>query len=440
MNKINTNEYEIIKEMFAYILEEGLSIPGIRCSQYTSIIAYVADVLGSVLNEFSKQYLNNTIKLMELTEEDFKKLILDSILANLHFFIVVLSQIINQECMKRETYLYQINQSDDKAFVYRFRERLKPDRMQRLVCIIKEKNSLGVNKDGTEEYESVSYFTPTIISAYRNTLFVPRINTAVYDISTNFLDIFTMLMNDSNEILNKSGDKKRRRIKQHSVWDFTNTEVEFICSIYNNIRYKWMAPNSSMCDKLSQLMLLEKLYGIATITEISNKHDDKKTNLSYIECISPLVHLGYSTLHKTIINQLKIQNIKAYSAMIDYYLMPALTKSLKICLNDIILYIGALSGEKRKTFVRDIKIEIERFLDINFSTFPYVNLSKFNSLFYISCINRFAGKTKDVSLYDYMEFFGKGEMSLKYKQYFKEHPAIQNPQVYDCDIVNLTFS
>ena len=112
----------------------------------------MADVLGSVLNEFSKQYLNNTIKLMELTEEDFKKLILDSILANLHFFIVVLSQIINQECMKRETYLYQINQSDDKAFVYRFRERLKPDRMQRLVCIIKEKNSLGVNKDGTEEY------------------------------------------------------------------------------------------------------------------------------------------------------------------------------------------------------------------------------------------------------------------------------------------------
>ena len=91
MNKINTNEYEIIKEIFAYILEEGLSIPEIRCSQYTSIIAYVADVLESVLNEFSKQYLNDTINLMELTEEDFRKLILDSILSNLHFFIVVLS-------------------------------------------------------------------------------------------------------------------------------------------------------------------------------------------------------------------------------------------------------------------------------------------------------------------------------------------------------------
>lgn len=253
-NKFNDG-YEYVKQIFSDIFDDihdaDAPIPEIKLSKYSSISTYITDVFesaisGQFMEDFEDWYLPTSCEVMKMEEKEFKRLLLGTVYNNLYFFLVVISQNINQEKITREAYLKEIihhenniQQADKEKFASCFRQRMKRAISNKPILIKCTKEKMvetNYRDDKTKEFYSIDeYFMPLLLMAFYETIFVPRVNTHIYDISINFIDIFTMLMNDLNET-NNSEDKKRRLIKQYKVWEFTDEVIKFICETYQKIR------------------------------------------------------------------------------------------------------------------------------------------------------------------------------------------------------------
>ena len=421
-NKFNDG-YEYVKLIFANIFDdirkEDASIPKIASSKYSSISTYITDVFESDISDRSMEdsqdwYLPTSCEIMKMEEKEFKRLLLGTIYNNLYFFLVVISQNINQEKITREAYLKDIihhanniQQADKEKFVSRFRQRMKRAIKNKPILIKqtkeKEKVTDYVGQKIGDYYEIYEYYMPPLLMTFYETIFVPRVNTNIYDISSNFIDIFTMLMNDLNET-NNSVDKKRKLIKQHKVWEFTDEVIKFICETYQKISQTEISQKnpeaiSPMGDNFAQLLLLEKLFGISSISKVLQKPGTKIEKNKYINCIKPLVRFGYSPLHESIIGKLKADDYFVYGHMIRDYIVPVIRSVLRTSLYDILYHLDMLSYNDRKEFIQKVKSDIKNSQLLALSEFPYiiVNSRKSDREFYIKCINKFVGISENVT-------------------------------------------
>lgn len=476
-NKFNDG-YEYVKQIFSDIFDDihdaDAPIPEIKLSKYSSISTYITDVFesaisGQFMEDFEDWYLPTSCEIMKMEEKEFKRLLLGTVYNNLYFFLVVISQNINQEKITREAYLKDIihhanniQQADKEKFASCFRQRMKRAIMNKPILIkctkekIVETNYRG---DKTEVYYEVDeYYIPLLLMAFYETIFVPRVNTNIYDISSNFIDIFTMLMNDLNET-NNGEDKKRKLIKQYKVWEFTDEVIKFICETYQKLSQTEISQKnpeaiSSMGDNFAQLLLLEKLFGISSISKLLQKPGTKTEKNKYINCIKPLIGFGYSPLHESIIGKLKADDYFVYAAMIRDYIVPVIDGTLEKCLYDILYHLGRLSYDARKEFIQKVRSDIKNSQLLALSEFPYiiVNNRKSDREFYIKCINKFAGISEKVSRHPGRE---KGNYSFLnnsiYDTYADSYPQHQKhlrkkspdtdtwTTIFDCNIYDLTF-
>lgn len=326
--------YENIKTVYANVLKR--KIPKVTAKiQDGTFYDYVKNVYEELSRNESEER-ETAMHWLDVGRSEFDKMMCEVIALNLYCEIVVIEQLLNRG-ISRETYINEQkiantgkNTEDNTSA---FNKRLEFDRIML---------TNRVTIEGKEE--NWVYRVPTICKAYRDRLFVPRVGTDIVDISEKHFNIFKALFDYKEE--NKD---EAKTILSYKLWEADADTIKYEKGIYEAIY------NSTKGDKIVQFMLMEKMFGLYTFGRLSKKTETDHEISMYAECMGLVLGLGYSRLHKNIINKLSEVNADEFENEVGQYISSLCRMCIYTCLNNGIMYIGNNSAENRKEIVGKFK-------------------------------------------------------------------------------------
>lgn len=279
---------------------------------------------------------------LKLPSDILKASILDIIFSNLYCEFLLFLQNLDESNhgMRHEIFLTSteynktLNVNVSQNCKERFRRRMQPNRLN-LIKKVKIKSN-----------DKISFYSPVLLRAFKESLLIARPNTEVLDISKNYADIFYSLMFDSDEEAASEDIKTSREIiKSHRLWKLTPNDTSFILNLIQNV-----IDNEHGGDQFAQIMLLEKLFGLHTIADLWNlkingHFDDFSRILVY--SLSTMRRFGYCLLHQYLIDSITIRKPFIVKDVIDRYLYPICTDMLKIILKTIFKSLESYDNEQR---------------------------------------------------------------------------------------------
>ena len=341
---INDEELESIEfkhELFSEYVEKVYKEVSKRYSITRERIANVENDEGNEEHIRIEKYkifitIEEVLKLIDIPKTDFKNLMLEVIFSNLYEYLTLMLQTLNCKGIRHESYLYSLNGKHRERLKKRLQEkRLTPKGIKsfKKVCEL-------------ETIPIIKYYIPHFMKAYKDVLFVPRGDTKIIDISPYYSDIFTALMYESEEDFNnKEYMEDKELIKSYQMWNFSKSTISHIANMYRMIID---SANESGSDKFVQLLFMEKLFGLINISAILKKECSPKEYINFTGAISGMESLGYSNLHRIIIEKISADNSDVYSEVYWKYIYPICIKCLCTCIRKAVYYIGRLNTEKRK--------------------------------------------------------------------------------------------
>lgn len=192
-----------------------------------------------------------------------------------------------------------------------------------------------INKVKIKSTDKTTFYSPSLIRAFKETLFIPRPNTNVLDISENYADIFYSLMFDSDEEASSKDCKAiREKIKSHRIWELNEDDINYILGLLVSV-----LKNDNNGNIYAELMLIEKLYGLYTIADlcalkVGEYFDDYSCFLFY--SLSSMRRLGYCLLHQELINLITDKFATNIKDVVDRYIYPICTDILKKVLKTVL--------------------------------------------------------------------------------------------------------
>lgn len=335
---MNSSPYKLIQNLFEPIYMKHIGT-NFEINDFALFSDYVKKVYTDISDEKYKNAVSMSTKLMNISECEIDDLILEVIFSNLYEYLILIAQLLNGKGMRHESFLILLDLPEDeyKKYRERFRKRMQPKRLQ-------AKGIRSFKKVYSTDDKAIKYYIPNFIKAYKDVIFVPRQGTDILDISPYYLDIFTALMYE-NETDSCDAEYKNNRdlIKAYKIWDFSNRTIIQIKNIYSMI----INSKYEQSDTFAQFLFIEKLFGLASMSELLRKECTKTEYIEIASHISKMTYLGYSTLHKTIIDKIDIETMRGYYHMIEEYIYPICTECMVKCINEIINYIGTLNSETR---------------------------------------------------------------------------------------------
>lgn len=335
---MNMSAYDLIKSLYAPIYKER-DISTARINTFQSFSKYVKKVYFDLTNKEYSNALSMTIGLMSIGKSQLHNLILEVIFLNLYEHITLIKQQLIGKGERRESFLYSLDLPEKYSkYGERFRKQMQPARLQ-------PKSIRSFKKVYTTEEPPIKYYIPRFMKAYKDVIFVPRQRTDILDISPYYRDIFKALMyEEESNYLDKEYMRNKELIKSYQIWDFSAQTILQIERIYEMIVKSEYKPRA---DKTSQLVFVERLFGLVSMSELLKKTCIKDEYIQLAYNISLMTCLGYSNLNKIIIEKINISEMIGYRNMIEEYIYPICTECIATCINEIIYYIGTLDFETR---------------------------------------------------------------------------------------------
>lgn len=409
------------------------------------------------LNDDSSDDTLKPTEILNVDSSEFDNLMLEMIFSNLYEYLTLILQSLENKGMRHESYLMSLKLSDNeyKKYSGRFRKRMQPDRIQiKGISSFKHVYSHNYNMEGISE---IKYYIPRLLKAYRDVILIPRKGTSIIDISKYYYDIFTALMyEEESNLCNKEYTNNKELIKSYQVWDFSNGTISQIEDMYKLITKQNDAENSDKnngvnSDKLSEILFVEKLFGLITISELLNKECEEKEYIKFAHSISLMNCLGYSRLHKTIIQKITWETADVYERMIDEYIYPVCTKCMIECINEIIYYIDRFETEKRIAVVKKFrnacreKMQRSPLLSegISYNLINRIKKIKRERIKDLDC-NAAVELVKELK-YSRINKDSETEKEFAIKSLMRDYALdydidINNVEVYDCGVIELTFA
>ncbi len=305
--------YENIKTVYANVLKR--KIPKVTAKiQDGTFYDYVKNVYEELSRNESEER-ETAMHWLDVGRSEFDKMMCEVIALNLYCEIVVIEQLLIGRGMTREQYQIRKDmKKDDRAA---FDKRLQFNRMRAIKRV-----------EAGDDIRGSVYFIPIICKPFRDKLFVHRIGTNIWDISRKYLDIFEALFD-----YEKDNQKSAKDVASYMTWNMRLETIQYIEGIYCAIQ------KSKESDRIAQLVLMEKLFGLYAVRTILNQNNKVNLKKSCLHAISNIKELGYSRLHKCVINKLVAASSEPDSIIFSY-IVSMCQKCIYICLKNAILYIG----------------------------------------------------------------------------------------------------
>lgn len=324
-----------MKNIFSEVLDREPLPDNIKINKFYTISDYIEAVYEHIYKNHYKDTTKDAINFLGIGHTKLDELLLEIIYANLHCDVALISQIINSKGKRHESFFGEVEvlDSENKKTIERHRQRLTPNRLTGRKC-----------KIGLPNQENYAYYIPTLAEVFRETLFVKRKD--IFDISEVFFDVFKALFYDTDEQVK---DDRRTTdielIKSYRLWEFTTDTLMQVFHIYQGILY------SKSDYNYAELNLVEKLFGLITISSIVSKGFTKEELPVITDGLAKLHSLGYCNMTEFVISNVNKNNIKAFEDLIEEYIYPICSECITTVLSEFITYIGRLETEKRTKYV-----------------------------------------------------------------------------------------
>lgn len=329
-----SEKYQQIKNIFSEVLEVEPLPDNIKINKFYTISDYIKGVYKHICKEHYGEMSKGAINFLGISQTKLDELLIEIICSNMYCDVALILQIIGAKGKRHEYFLSDIGVfgSKSKKTIERFRKRLNPKRLT------ERKRKIIPNN------ENSSYYIPTIANVFMETLFVKRKD--IFDISEVFVDVFRALFYDTDEqVKDDSRTTNIGLIKSYQLWEFTADTLFQVSEMYREIL------NGKSEYKYAELTLVEKLFGLITLSDILSK-DFTKTELLFItEGLSKLCSLGYCNMTELIISKVNKRNLGAFNDFIEEYIYPLCAECITTVLRELITYIGRLETDKRIEYV-----------------------------------------------------------------------------------------
>lgn len=320
-----SKKYEQIKNIFSDILDTE-PLKEISIKNYDRKIDYIRDVYNHITKDKYADMKKEAIQFLGISHSQLDDFLIEIICSNLYCDLALILQNLGNEVIKHEYLIasFGIDGSENKTAAERLRKRLQPDRMNTM-------EELKNVKD-----DECVYYAPTVISAYKNTLFVNRVGTDILDISTVFIDIFKALFCETDE-----QTKNVRLIKAYRLWKFTPDTIHEISKIYQQVF------GGENLYKYAELIFLEKLFGLLTVNDILSQDFNKKDIVFVTKGMGKMHSLGYSSMTNLIVSKINYKNHRIFEDIITRYIHPCCSECIATILKHVITYLGTRKNEER---------------------------------------------------------------------------------------------
>lgn len=330
-----SEKYQYVKNIFSEVLDREPLPDNIKINKFYTVSDYIKAVYEHIHKEYYGELTKDAISFLGISHTELNGLLIEIICSNLYCDVSLISQIIASKGKRHEYFLSELGVfgSENKKTIERHRQRLTPNRLTGRKCKIVLPNQ-----------ENYAYYIPTLAEVFRETLFVKRND--IFDISEVFFDVFKALFYDADEQV--KDDRQTTDIgliKSYRLWEFTTDTLMQVSNTYQEV----MTGTSNY--KYAELNLIEKLFGLITLSSIIEQ-DFTKTELRLVaDGLSKLHSLGYCNMTELIVGKVRKNNIEAFRDFIEEYIYPLCSKCITIILSELITYIGRLETEKRSKYV-----------------------------------------------------------------------------------------
>ncbi len=437
---------DLIKNLYESILYTTQS--EFKINDFSSFADYVRKIYIDLLRREYVTETSKSMKLLEIGRTELDNLMLEIIFLNLYEYLTLILQLLKSKGERHEAYLMSLDLPGEeyKKYSERFRKRMQPNRLG--LNGIKSFIYTCSHNYHFDGIPPIKYYTPRLLKAYRDVLFIHRQETNIIDISPYYSDIFTALMYEKETDFNNNEYMENKKlIKSYQLWNFSNSTISQIEDIYSMI----ISSNHALHgDKLVQLLFIEKMFGLISLSELLTKDCNKNEYIKFAHSITLMNCLGYSSFHKTIIKEIDSETATAYEMMIDEHIYPMCTQCITICINEIIHYISRIATEKRIDFInrfRNACIDKIQKSPIVADRLTYNIVSKVKQIkkYRIKTLDDdFAVKLVKELKYQYTNKNSDYEKEYAIKSLMRDYKleyniGIDNVEVYDCGVIDLTF-
>ena len=327
-----TNGFEYIKLIYEEILRSYEILPDDL--QGIEFVEYVSSVYDKLVETKYKGHEKFALHGLKISSSKLKELILDTIFANLYceFFLMLHNLDEHNYAIRHEIFLTSIECNENfevdvsQKYKERFRRRMQPNRLNL------------INKVKIKSNDEITFYSPSLIRAFKETLFIPRPNTNVLDISENYADIFYSLMLDSDEEASSKECKMiRDKVKSHRLWELNEDDINYILG-----HLVAVLKNDNNGNIFAELMLLEKLYGLYTIADLWDQVVDDYCIGKYLwfpfYALSSMRRFGYCLLHQHLIQSMTSRFMSTINIkdVVDRYIYPICSDMFKKILKTVL--------------------------------------------------------------------------------------------------------
>ena len=337
--------YTDTEKLFRPILELYFSKNII--SEADSFRDYVKDEYYKLVKTKYSKISQSSADLLNIENTELHNLILEVIFLNLYEYLTVILQRLEGKGKKRENF-FMLNTKTDEDYQKRL------ERFLKRVSRNEEKTIYSFINIYSEYFKSDKisniFYVPKFLKAYKDVIFVSREKTNITDISSYYFDIAKALLYEEEiDFNNKKYMNDKALIKSYQIWQFSRSTISQVENIYDSIINPQQNTNG---DKIAQLMFMEKLFGMCNISYMLEKDYTADQCRENLDTMHELKKLGYSRLHKLIID--KIDTSEIYECIHDY-ILPICKECIGICISNCFKSIFDNEGSLRKDYLEKIK-------------------------------------------------------------------------------------
>lgn len=344
-----TSGYEKIKLIYGKILHTlDYRLEDIQKIDFAEFVSSTYDELIEKKYTGHEKFATNGLK---ISSSKMKWLILDTIFSNLYCEFVLMLQNLDEKNfgIRHEFFLTSMEYNENLDIMLsqnckeRFRRRMQSNRLN-LIKKVKIKSG-----------DKISFYSPVLIRAFKETLLIPRPNTDVLDISKNYADIFFALMyTPDEEDLSDEYKISREKLRAHRIWKLTPYDENYILHML-----QYVIENNYNGNQFVQMMLLEKLYGLHSIADIWNyciEEYDEYARL-FFYALSTMRRFGYCLLHQQLIDSIIIKITSAMDAkdIVDRFIYPVCTEMMKKILKTVLKGLDGYDDKQRIDIINKLK-------------------------------------------------------------------------------------
>ena len=244
---------------------------------------YLEGMYDYVVNKKYAKKLKEYISILNIDENEFKELAVDNINLNFYCDICLILQKLTTKNALQQSVVYEnisgkgITGSSDES---KFRKRL-------------QLGSLNSTTSATvKDIDGYTCYIPNLIQAFKDVFFVQSEENNTQYISEEYFDIFKVLMYDF------AGELSTGKIKSYRIWEFTSEEVKKLLILYKEID---KAEGMFNANKIAEFMLLEKMFGLATISKLRLSGLKGIKLKDVLTSVATIKNIGYSPLTEKVL-------------------------------------------------------------------------------------------------------------------------------------------